>query len=292
MFELDSAKRFGSKTATNFASTRWRNRLRANLLCSDTSAFGSEGYKSNQNHQSSVREFGLTLFRMPLDPPGTMILHYGGSPGSNLLMRTDLIRLLVITGLAFVGFGQRAVAALGPFAVTLDGGLVHIASGFSFPGKIGKFQRVMTRQYDTSGQGISVGYEIDQPRIAATIYVYPSSGRLLDTEFVVRENGIVAQHQDTKLVDRGSGFVGPKKTAALVANYEYTDTFAGKVQPLRSRLIVARRGDWNIEYRFTYAASEGANGAALVDFLQNSFVWPNEISPSQSDGATGKKGQR
>jgi hypothetical protein len=56
-------------------------------------------------------------------------------------------------------------------------------------------------------------------------------------------------------------------------------------------LVVARRGDWNIEYRFTYAASEGANGASLVDFLQNGFVWPEAIPPTQSSGAAGKKGK-
>jgi hypothetical protein len=204
-------------------------------------------------------------------------------------MRSDLSRLLAPLILAFFGVGFQAIAASGPFAVTLDGVMVHIASGFSFPGKIGNFQRVMTRQYDVAGQGVSVGYEVDKPRIAATIYVYPSNGRLLDTEFVVRENEIVTLHQDTKLIDRGTGFVGPKKTPALVANYEYTDTFAGKVQPLRSRLVVARRGDWNIEYRFTYADSEGAAGASLVDSLQNSFVWPEAIPPSQSSGPTGKK---
>jgi len=206
-------------------------------------------------------------------------------------MRSDLSRLLAPLILAFFGVSFQATAASGPFAVTLDGDMIHIASGFSFPGKIGNFQRVMTRQYDVAGQGVSVGYEVDKPRIAATIYVYPSNGRLIETEFVVRENQIVTLHQDTKLIDRGTGFVGPKKAPALVANYEYTDTFAGKVQLLRSRLLVARRGDWNIEYRFTYAASEGANGASLVDFLQNGFVWPEAIPPSQSSSATGKKGK-
>ena len=206
-------------------------------------------------------------------------------------MRCRLSLLLAIISMILKASDESVIAASGPFAVTLDGNIIHIASGFSFPNKIGAFQRVMTRQYDAAGQGVSVGYEVDRPRIAATIYVYPSNGRLLDTEFVVRENGIVAQHQDTKLVDRGTGFVGPKKTPALVANYEYTDTFAGKVQPLRSRLLVARRGDWNIEYRFTYAASEGANGASLIDFLQNGFVWPEAIPPSQSSDATGKKGK-
>jgi len=205
-------------------------------------------------------------------------------------MRCRLSLLLAIISMILKVSDESVIAASGPFAVTLDGNIIHIASGFSFPNKIGAFQRVMTRQYDTAGQGVSVGYEVDRPRIAATIYVYPSNGRLLDTEFVVRENGIVAQHQDTKLVDRGTGFVGPKKTPALVANYEYTDTFAGKVQPLRSRLLVARRGDWNIEYRFTYAASEGAIGASLVDFLQNGFVWPEAIPPSQSSGGASKKG--
>jgi hypothetical protein len=220
-----------------------------------------------------------------------MILKNWSSPGTNFLMRTGLARLFALLILAFFGVSFEAVAASGPFAVTLDGNMTHIASGFSFPNKIGQFQRVMTRQYDTAGQGVSVGYEVDRPRIAATIYVYPSSGRLIETEFVVRENEIVALHQDTKLIDRGTGFVGPKKIPALVANYEYTDTFAGKVQPLRSRLVVVRRGDWNIEYRFTYAASEGANGASLVDFLQNGFVWPEAISPAQSSGTPGKKGK-
>jgi hypothetical protein len=206
-------------------------------------------------------------------------------------MRTGLARLFGLLILASFGVSFEAVAASGPFAVTLDGTFTHIASGFSFPNKIGPFQRVMTRQYDTAGQGVSVGYEVDRPRIAATIYVYPSSGRLIETEFVVRENEIVSLHQDTKLIDRGTGFVGPKKIPGLVANYEYTDTFAGKVQPLRSRLVVVRRGDWNIEYRFTYAASEGANGASLVDFLQNGFVWPEAIPPAPSSGTPGKKGK-
>jgi hypothetical protein len=206
-------------------------------------------------------------------------------------MRSDLRLWLACIGFVVTLGNERATAASGPFAVTLDGNIIHIASGFSFPSKIGNFKRVMTRQYDAAGQGVSVGYEVDKPRIAATIYVYPSNGRLLETEFLVRENEIVALHQDTKLVDRETGFVSPKKNPALVANYEYTDTFADKVQPLRSRLLVARRGDWNIEYRFTYAASEGANGASLVDFLQNGFVWPEAISPTQSSGATGKKGK-
>jgi hypothetical protein len=192
-------------------------------------------------------------------------------------MRSAPIPLLALIGLIFALPIQRSVAAPAPFAVTLDSNIVHVASGFSFPNKLGDFQRVMARQYDPNGRDISVGYNCDRPKIAAVIYVYPSNGRLLDTEFLVRENEIVAQHQGTTLVDRGTALITPAKTPALMANYEYTDDFAGKVQPLRSRLLVARRDDWNVEYRFTYPASEGPTGASLVDFLQTTFRWPDEL---------------
>jgi hypothetical protein len=203
-----------------------------------------------------------------------MILKNRNRPGTTFLMRTALFAFLI---LVFWGFSERGVAAPAPFAVSLDGNMVHVASGFSFPNKIGDFQRVMARQYEATGKDVSVGYNDEKPQVAATFFIYLSRGRLIETEFVVRENEIVAQHQGTKLVDRGTALITPKKTSALMANYEYTDTFAGRVQLLRSRLVVAQRGDWDIEYRFTYPASEGASAAAKVEFLQNSFVWPEAM---------------
>lgn len=202
------------------------------------------------------------------------ILKNRDHPGSTFLMRTAWFAFLVLT---FWGFNERGIAALGPFAVSLDGNIVHVASGFLFPNKIGDFERVMARQYDVDGRDVSVGYNNKKPQIAAIIFVHQSRGRVLDTEFVVRENEIVAQHEGTKLVDHGTALITPKKTPALMANYEYTDNFAGRVQPLRSRLLVAQRGDWEIEYRFTYPVSEGASAASLVDFLQSTFRWPETI---------------
>jgi hypothetical protein len=203
-----------------------------------------------------------------------MILKNHSLPGTTFLMRTALFAFLI---LAFWGFNERGKAAPGPFAVSLDGNIDHVASGFSFPNKIGEFQRVMARQYDVNGRDISVGYNDSKPQIAAIIFVHQSRGRQLETEFVVRENEIVTQHEGTKLLDHGTALITPKKTPALMANYEYTDNFAGRVQPLRSRLLVAQLGEWNIEYRFTYPASEGASAASLVDFLQSSFRWPEMI---------------
>ena len=192
-------------------------------------------------------------------------------------MRLDLIPLVAVASLALMAGGQRGAAAPAPFAEALDGNIVHVASGFLFPNKVGDFKRLMARQYDSNGRDVSVGYGCERPQIVATIDLSPSNGRLLDTEFLVRENQIVAQHQGTTLVDRGTALITPNKTPALMANYEYTDSFAGKVQLLRSRFLLARRGDWNVEYRFTYPASEGASGAALADFLQTTYRWPDEL---------------
>ena len=75
-------------------------------------------------------------------------------------MRSDLRLWLACIGLVFTLGDERAKAASGPFAVTLDGNIIHIASGFSFPNKIGKFQRVMTRQYDTLNRGYRLGTKL------------------------------------------------------------------------------------------------------------------------------------
>jgi hypothetical protein len=275
MFKLALSQGLGLTDQRFSGVARLRNRLRANLLRSDACPFLSNGYSPKQSSAVCVREFGLTFFRIHPGPGSRMILKNRNRPGSTFPMRIDALFAFLI--LIFWGFSGLGIAAPAPFAVSLDGNIVHIASGFSFPNKIGDFQRVMARQYEATGRDVSVGYNNDKSQVAATIFLYPSRGRLLETEFVVRENEIVAQHQGTKLVDRGTALITPKKTSALMANYEYTDTFAGRVQLLRSRLVVAQRGEWDIEYRFTYPASEGVAGASMVDFLQKSFVWPETI---------------
>src|ERR1700748_2594503 len=97
-----------------------------------------------------------------------MILKNWSSPGTNFLMRTVPARLFALLILAFFGVSFEAVAASGPFAVTLDGNITHIASGFSFPNKVGQFQRVMTRQYDTAGPGGVGGFGSGRPAIGPT----------------------------------------------------------------------------------------------------------------------------
>ena len=62
-----------------------------------------------------------------------MILKNWSSPGTNFVMRTGLERLFAFLIPAFFGVSFEAVAVSGPFAVTLDGNITHIASGFFVP---------------------------------------------------------------------------------------------------------------------------------------------------------------
>src|SRR5580704_4953612 len=95
----------------------------------------------------SYENSDLRFFVYTQCPASRMILKNRNHPGSTFLMRTALLAFLILT---FWGFNERGVAAPGPFAVSLDGNIVHVASGFSFPNKIGGFERVMARQYDVN----------------------------------------------------------------------------------------------------------------------------------------------
>src|SRR6201987_6255878 len=121
-------------------------------------------------------KIGPASFRIRGGPTNTMILKNWSSPGTNFLMRTGPARLFALLILAFFGVSFEAVAASGPFAVTLDGNITHIASGFSFPNKVGQFQRVMTRQDDTAGPGVLVGYAKHPPRLVRAHYLCSRGG--------------------------------------------------------------------------------------------------------------------
>jgi hypothetical protein len=190
--------------------------------------------------------------------------------------------------LAFTALAVFVVAATDsgeppPFEVIQGDALVHVASQFLFPPQIGELRRVLTKQYDQAGRDISVDYNGDRPQIAAAIYVYPVHGKTLQEEFRFRQNEVVSQHPNAKVVTSGPTSVSPAKIAGLMTDYAYMDKFRGRVQKLRSRLVVAEQGDWSVEYRLTYPESGGKNAATRVDSLLASFSFP---APSKNPAQT------
>src|SRR5688572_9354302 len=57
---------------------------------------------------------------------------------------------------------------------TMPGEIVHRYSQFTFPQRIGVFQRERPTEYDSTGRNVSVGYNAGV-LVVATIYVYPGS---------------------------------------------------------------------------------------------------------------------
>lgn len=155
-----------------------------------------------------------------------------------------------------------------------NGPLVHRYSQFSFPARFGRFHRVMPLQYDAAGRDVSVGYNLDFPPIVVTVYVYPAEQTTLEQELARRQEEITGMHANARLVARGTTTVSNRKVRALSAEYTYTEKFAGAVQPLRSTLFVARRGQYFMEFRISHAADSTPVAGRLARQLVQDFAWP------------------
>ena len=154
------------------------------------------------------------------------------------------------------------------------GPLVHRSSGFTFPLLLGKFHRVMPHQYDAAGYDVSVGYNLEFPPVAVTIYVYQAGQASLEQEFARRQAEVTGVHPAARLVAQGATTVSPEKVRALSADYTYDEKFAGAVQPVRSTLLVARHGEQFVEYRISYTLGSAPVAAKLSRQFTQDFAWP------------------
>ena len=152
--------------------------------------------------------------------------------------------------------------------------LVHEQSGIPFPARLGGFARESTlKKYVADGSDVSAGYNHVGPdgAIAATTYVYPSPkvlsigspqhvidaarDKLSSDEFARCKREIQGAHPQAVLVSEGPFTSGSGRTG-LMAEYRYTDLFAGAVQPLKSRLYLLTyiNGRWTVKHRITFPA--------------------------------------
>jgi hypothetical protein len=167
--------------------------------------------------------------------------------------------------------GQTASSAFGPGA-TADQ-IVHRASGFMFPIRIGLFRRVNTNQYDAAGEDVSVGYDAGV-LIAATVYVYPAAGRAMEAEFASRRAEVMGVHKGASFVSERAVTVTPQHRKARAAFFTFSDVFKGSPQELESELVVAQSGARFVEYRFTYPAASADRASTEVAQFMESLAWP------------------
>ena len=184
-------------------------------------------------------------------------------------------RLLAVLGLALLAGYAAAQDKKPAFTqASEDAPMVHVLSGFSFPARIGSFQRDSSFVYNEAGDDVSVGYHENAARIVATLYVYPTHGSTLAKELAMRENEVSQVHPDAQLISSGNVAVTPKQNKALFASFTFVADFAGTQQKLLSDLVVAQMGDWFVEYRMSYPAESGDMAQPKLKLLLQTFAWP------------------
>ncbi len=162
----------------------------------------------------------------------------------------------------------------------------HQTSGFAFRDSVAGFQRGEPHQYNEPGTDISVGYNFYDPRIVATVYVYPTDGLTLDEEFARRQEEITTMYPAAKLVTTDKGRITPKKYEIPRAIYAIPRMFKGMDEPMRSILLVGERGKNFVEYRISYPASAGDAADSAAQRFLDEFAWPDiprkEVAPWRS----------
>ena len=195
------------------------------------------------------------------------------------MMRRLLLLLLAAAGSLALGACQSTSAPDKPGSAFIapqgrQGALIHRDSDFSFPATLAGFHRVRHVQYTENGQDVSVGYNHDDPRVVATVYVYPRNGQSVEQELARRMAEVQAKHPGARLISNTTASVTPGHVRALSAEYRYQGPFGGETQSLRSRLIVAEHKQWFVVYRFYYASPTQAAAEPLTSALATDFAWP------------------
>ncbi|MCC5851118.1 MAG: hypothetical protein JJU29_23760 [Verrucomicrobia bacterium] len=168
-----------------------------------------------------------------------------------------------------------------PFGDTPEGTVRHVHSGMEFPAEKAKFTRTGVRQYDARGLNVSAAYDFFSPRIAATVFIYPTPpvrsigsppavieaarGRIAEGVFRGAMGEITQAHGDAELLEEreipasDDGFDRP----GYFARFTYTANFAGRRQTVESLLYTFSFVDdrWTVKYRITYPAKSDATNA-------------------------------
>ncbi len=171
--------------------------------------------------------------------------------------------------------------APGGFAGGSGGGdLVTRSTGFRFPARVGLFVRDDSQQYDEAGQDLSVTYQAGV-LIVATVYEYPTGGKMLETEFADRKDEVKSVHKDARLLRDEEVTIRPgrKSRRGRKAVFVLQPGFAyHSEQPYQSDLLIFQRKGRFVVYRFSYPAAHRERAEIEITKFIDALSWP-EIDP-------------
>jgi hypothetical protein len=193
------------------------------------------------------------------------------------MMKPHCILLLIVVLVTATGCPPSTSPRSGEHSTSTDntGAILHAPSQIAFPPSVHSFVRGEGHSYNPDGSDVSMAYNNVGlgVAIAATTYIYPSPRivsiaspqSIIDTarhklskdEFARCKADIVGAHPGAKLISEGPFKLGDS-LPGLMAEYEYSQSFAGAVQMVRSRLYLTTyvHGSWTVKHRITFPAGK------------------------------------
>lgn len=196
--------------------------------------------------------------------------------------------------------GCRTTAPTPPKGLSFDPSTnvhVHEASGFSFPPRLARFEKVNgSRAYDDAGRDVSVPYSLRR-RISdvivstdavATIYVYPAPrdgsiplnagegpGRtptsVIDEQYNEVKQAIIAQWGARVVLE---GEVPGGQSALDRSGKRGVFEYSVKGDPVLGSVYVFAHHGWFVKYRFTYPSKFREGVEPELDAFMREFRWP------------------
>ena len=165
--------------------------------------------------------------------------------------------------------------------------LIHAATGFRFPARIGTFQRESAmRRYDSEGRDVSVGYNSNPHApdfVAMTVYVYPAppvpagtgADASLDEEFRRVEREVMTKDRFAHMLYEQAVTVDPAlPSPAKRAVFAVSPASWG---PSFSEALLFRAGNWFVLYRASYQQSCAVPCADRTKQFVLALKWPDSL---------------
>ena len=157
-----------------------------------------------------------------------------------------------------------------------DDDYVHSFTGFTFPQKVGAFERGRITPFNEAHSDIEVDYDNKPYTVHLSAYVYPAHD-LLKKHYEQCKADVMQVHPDAKLLEENPMTLDKAGTKydGFYALFLFRGKFVANTdQDLLSQLIVFQRGDYYVLFRISYAASDKVKAEAEInDFIQQ-LAWP------------------
>ena len=150
----------------------------------------------------------------------------------------------------------------------------HMASGTTFPKKVGSFLIIGPTLFDEKGMDVGIGYT--RRGIEITQYIYPAVGSnensLVDEEYEKCKNYILEDNPFSGIIEETDYTFNGVKGECL--KYEDIALFHESYQRLISYLYIFEDKGWFIKIRISHRSDKRESSLNKIDEYLENIPWP------------------